>query len=65
MTSLSEKALEILQADNNKHEFTNSYLTANGFSKSTAKIVIKELEENGYISISRTFVNGNVTFELL
>lgn len=65
MTSLSEKALEILQAENDKHEFTNSYLIANGFSKSTAKLAIKELEENGYISISRTFVNGNVTFELL
>lgn len=65
MTSLSEKALEILQANSEKSEFTNSDLIAKGFSTATTKVAIKELEENGYIFISRTFINGNVMFELL
>lgn len=65
MTSLSEKALEILQADKDKTEFSNSDLIANGFSVATAKVAIKELEEEGYIFISRTYVSGNVVFELV
>lgn len=65
MTSLSEKALEILQADSEKSEFTNSDLIAKGFSDATAKVAIKELEDEGYIVISRTYVSGNVVFELV
>ena len=65
MTSLSEKALEILQADKDKTEFSNSDLIENGFSVATAKVAIKELEEEGYIFISRTYVSGNVVFELV
>ncbi len=65
MTSLSEKALEILQADTGKTEFMNSDLIANGFSDVTAKVAINELEAEGYILISRTYVSGNVVFELV
>lgn len=65
MSILSKKALEILQANTVKTEFTNSVLIQNGFSAATAKYAINELEENGYISIERTFINGNVTFVLL
>lgn len=65
MTSLSEKALEILQANSEKSEFTNSDLVSHGFSDATAKVVIKELEEEGYIVVSRTYVSGNVVFELV
>lgn len=65
MTSLSEKALEILQADTGKTEFSNSDLISNGFSPATAKIAIHELEAEGYIFISRTYVSGNVVFELI
>lgn len=65
MTALSEKALNLLQADSDKSEFTNSDLIKNGFSSETAKLAISELETNGYISINRTFINGNVAFELL
>ena len=50
MTSLSEKALEILQASD-QTIFTNSYLIKNGFSEATAKFAIKELEDDGYIFI--------------
>lgn len=65
MTSLSEKALEILQAETEKTEFSNSDLISNGFSDATAKVAIHELEANGYIFISRTYVSGNVVFELV
>ena len=65
MTSLSEKALEILQADTENTEFSNSDLIAKGFSDASAKIAIKELEENGYIVIIREYVTGNVVFELV
>lgn len=65
MSILSMKALEILQALDDKPEFFTFDLTSNGFSETTAKLAIKELEENGYIFISRTFVNGNVAFVLL
>ena len=65
MSILSRKALEILQAQADKTEFTNSDLIQNGFSVATVKYAIDELEENGYISIERTFINGNVTFVLL
>ena len=65
MTSLSEKALEILQANTEKIEFTNSDLISNGFSDATAKVAINELEAEGYIVISRTYISGNVVFELI
>ena len=65
MISLSEKALEILQAETKKTEFSNSDLISNGFSNATAKVAINELEAEGYIFISRTNVNGNVVFELV
>lgn len=65
MTSLSEKALEILQANTEKTEFSNSDLIKNGFSDATAKVAINELEAKGYIFISRTYVSGNVVFELV
>lgn len=65
MTSLSEKALEILQANKEKTEFSNSYLIKNGFSDATAKVAINELEAEGYIVISRTYISGNVVFELI
>lgn len=65
MTSLSEKALEILQANTEKTEFSNSYLIKNGFSGATAKVAINELEAEGYIVISRTYISGNVVFELI
>lgn len=65
MISLSEKALEILQAETEKTEFSNSDLISNGFSNATAKVAINELEAEGYIFISRTYVNGNVVFELV
>ena len=61
MTSLSEKALGILQAST----FTNSDLIKNGFTEATAKVAIKELEDAGYIFIRSTYVSGNVSFELL
>ena len=64
MTSLSEKALKILQA-NEKKEFTNSDLVKNGFSEATAKLAIKELEDEGYIEIRTTYINGNSSFQLL
>ena len=64
MTSLSEKALEILQASGETN-FTSFYLINNGFSKATAKGVINELEDAGYIFTKKLFVNGNVSFELL
>ena len=65
MTSLSEKALEILQANTEKTEFSNSCLIKNGFSDATAKVAINELEAEGYIVISRTYISGNVVFELI
>lgn len=65
MISLSEKALEILQAETEKTEFSNSDLISNGFSNATVKVAINELEAEGYIFISRTYVNGNVVFELV
>ena len=65
MTSLSEKALEILQANTEKTEFSKSYLIKNGFSDATAKVAINELEAEGYIVISRTYIRGNVVFELI
>lgn len=65
MTSLSEKALEILQANTEKTEFSNSYLIKNGFSDAAAKVAINELEAEGYIVISRTYISGNVVFELI
>lgn len=64
MTSLSEKALEILQASD-QTTFTNSDLIKNGFTEATAKVAIKELEDSGYIFIRSTYVSGNVSFELL
>lgn len=64
MTSLSEKALEILQASA-QTIFTNSDLIKNGFSEATAKVAIKELENDGYIFIRSTYISGNVSFELL
>lgn len=64
MTSLSEKALEVLRASD-QTSFTNSDLIKNGFSESTAKVAIKELEDAGYIFIQSIYVNGNVSFELL
>ncbi|MCI7129604.1 MAG: hypothetical protein MSA09_03400 [Lachnospiraceae bacterium] len=65
MTSLSEKALEILQADTEKTEFSNSDLISHGFSDASAKIAIKELEESGYIFKKKTYVSGNAVFVLL
>lgn len=65
MSELSKKALGFLQASAEKPEYFTSDLTSNGFSEATAKIAIDELEDNGYISISRTFINGNVAFVLL
>lgn len=64
MTSLSEKALEILQASD-QTTFTNSDLIKNGFTEATAKVAIKELEDAGYIFIRSTYISGNVSFELL
>ena len=65
MTSLSEKALEILQADTENTEFSNSDLIAKGFSDASAKIAIKELEENGCIYVKKTYVNGTPAYALL
>lgn len=65
MTALSETALELLRANTDNTEFSNSFLIANGFSVSTAKLAIKELEESGYIYIDRTYINGNVVFTLV
>lgn len=65
MSIFSLKALEILRALDNKPEFYTSDLVSNGFSGTTAKLIVKELEENGYIFVSRTYINGNVAFELL
>lgn len=64
MTSLSEKALEILQASD-QTIFTNSDLIKNGFSEATAKVAIKELEDDGYIFIRSKYISGNVSFELV
>lgn len=64
MTSLSEKALEILQASG-KTTFTTSDLISNGFTLETAKVAIEELEDADYIFISKTYINGNIVFELL
>lgn len=65
MSELSMKALEILQALDTKPELFTTDLVSNGFSEAAAKSAINELEENGYIFITRTFINGNVAFELL
>lgn len=65
MSELSMKALQILQALDTKIEFLVSDLTAKGFSESSAKFVINELEENNYIFITKTFINGNVAFVLV
>ena len=64
MTSLSEKAVEILQASD-QTIFTNSDLIKNGFSEATAKVAIKELEDDGYIFIRSKYISGNVSFELV
>ena len=64
MTSLSEKALEILQASD-QTIFTNSDLIKNVFSEATAKVAIKELEDDGYIFIRSKYISGNVSFELV
>lgn len=45
MTSLSEKALEILQVDFGKSSFTCSELVSRGFSNAEATAIIKDLEK--------------------
>lgn len=65
MSELSLKALEILQSHDTKIEFHNSDLVSCGFSEATTKFIINELEENSCIFITKTFINGNVMFELL
>ena len=64
MSSLSEKALQILQASG-KTKFTTLDLITNGFSVETANAAIKELEDADYIFIIKTYINENVAFELL
>ena len=65
MSELSKKALGFLQASAEKPEYFISDLTSYGFSEATAKIAIDELENAGYIFISRSYISGNVVFELL
>lgn len=65
MTSLSEKALEILQVDFGKSSFTCSELVSRGFSNAEATAIIKDLEENGCIYVKKTYVNGTPAYALL
>lgn len=64
MTSLSEKALEILQADFENSSFIISKLIEKGFSNAEATAVIKELEENGYIYVKKIYVSGTPAYAL-
>lgn len=67
MTSLSEKALKVLQADFGNSSFTCSELISKGFSNAEATAIIKDLEENGYIYIyiEKTYVSGTPAYALL
>lgn len=67
MTSLSEKALKLLQADfgESSSSFICSELVSKGFSNAEATAIIKELEENGCIYVKKTYVNGTSAYALL
>lgn len=65
MTSLSEKALKVLQADFGNSSFTCSELISKGFSNAEATAIIKDLEENDYIYIEKTYVSGTPAYALL
>lgn len=64
MTNLSKKALEVLQADFGRSSFTCSELISKGFSNAEATAIIKDLEENGYIYVEKTYVNGTPAYTL-
>lgn len=65
MTAIAEKALSTLKAINKKGDYSNSDLTSNGFSENEAKLAISELEEHGFVAIITTYINGNVSFQLI
>ncbi len=64
MTNLSKKALEVLQADFGRSSFTCSELVSKGFSNAEATAIIKDLEENGYIYVEKTYVSGTPAYTL-
>lgn len=65
MSELSRKVLEILQANFGNSSFTISELISKGVSKAEVTTAIKELEENGYIYVEKTYVNGTPAYALL
>ena len=65
MTKLAEEVLSVLRTLDEKPEYFISDLTSHGFSEINARTAIAELEQNGFVDIVRTFINGSPVFIIL
>lgn len=65
MSDISKKVLEFLQANFENSSFIRKELISNGFSEAEVTTALKELEENGYIYVEKTYVNGTTAYALL